>query len=1113
VNARRALAIAFGCFVCACGESKPPAAPPPDASADEARGVALLESYDETNLHRAIELLGDVVARHPAWREARINFAIALASTKAVGDTAAALDQCERILAEDPREPHALFVAAMARRFQGHVEEAVPLLERLLEVDPDEPSVWYWLGAVEMEGTREDLGRAERYLRRALELAPGDGSSAYALHQALSRAGKADTAEGRALEARVRGEADAKEFGSGALVKHLRRGDQEYGEGGRYARAIRDFGGPTRAMFADAGTISGPAAPVGSASGVACGDADGDGDDDLYLPSAKGPGMLLRNDGGAFVDVSSTSGLPATPGASAALFADFDEDGLLDLTVVGDGVRLLRNTGSLRFTELSPERVGGPAGPCLGPSWADVDHDGDVDLVLAGASARWLRNRRDGSFADATVEKAVRADAATAVVAFDADADAVTDLVFFGPAGPPRLLRNGRLGPFIADPRFESLGAAVSGTVGDADGDGNPDLVLVRESGALALARGDGRGGFALDPTFPTLRVGASFAAVGDFDGDGHPDVLAVGRRVTVIRGLGGARWRVEGMNLSDTPRSALALSDFDGDGDLDAVVLERGMAPRMLRNEAARGRHVLRLALRGVPDRVEGRTWSNVRGIGAEVEVKAGDLLARRIVLCGSGFPGQATTDVVVGLGDRAHVDSVYVHWTDGVLQSELGVAPDVRREIVEVNRKMASCPVIFGWDGASYRYVTDCLGVGGLAFYSGPAVGYAPPDPTEVLLLPPLAAKYGAFVVKLLENLEEVSYLDEARLLVVDHPAEMEIHPDERFAVEAPFPEDRIYGAIERIAPAAATDDAGEDVLAALLAEDRDTVRGFALDRRFIGVSAPHTLTLEFGKGLASARTTGAGDRLVLFLSGWVEYGYSKTYVGQAQAGVDVLPPTLEIEDGAGGWKKAATMGYPAGNTRTMTYDVTGMLGPAATRCRIRTNQEVYWDRAFVAYDRAPGRIRTTTLPAAAAELSERGYPREFSPDGRAPALYDYGTLDASIPFRTTAGDYTRFGDVTPLVTTSDDRFVIFGKGEEVSLRFDATRLPALREGEARTFLLRLDGYCKDRDPYTALGDTVGPLPFHAMSNYPYPATEHAPDDAAHREYRARWNTRTVR
>src|SRR5262245_4119693 len=193
-------------------------------------------------------------------------------------------------------------------------------------------------------------------------------------------------------------------------------------------------------------------------------------------------------------------------------------------------------------------------------------------------------------------------------------------------------------------------------------------------------------------------------------------------------------------------------------------------------------------------------------------------------------------------------------------------------------------------------------------------------------------------------------------------------------------------------------------------------------------------------------------------MFLSGWIEYGYSKTFVGTEQAGITALPPVLEVPDGAGGWKKAAAIGYPAGNPRTMTYDVTGILGPNATRCRIRTNYEVYWDRIFLARDKAPGRLRVTTLPVTGATLSLRGYPRGYSPDGKSPTLYDYSACESWIPFRSITGSYTKFGDVMPLVSAVDDQFAIFGKGEEVLLRFDAKALPPPRDGETRTYMLRL-------------------------------------------------------
>ena len=105
------------------------------------------------------------------------------------------------------------------------------------------------------------------------------------------------------------------------------------------------------------------------------------------------------------------------------------------------------------------------------------------------------------------------------------------------------------------------------------------------------------------------------------------------------------------------------------------------------------------------------------------------------------------------------------------------------------------------------------------------------------------------------------------------------------------------------------------------------------------------------------------------------------------------------------------------------------------------------------------------------------------------------------------------TRYGDVTELLRARDDRFVLFGPGDEVTLRFDARSLPPLPAGWKRSFVLRTWGYCKDAAPFTATGGTVEPLPFAAMSRYPPGPDEHYPRDALHEEYRRRYNTREVR
>jgi hypothetical protein len=96
-------------------------------------------------------------------------------------------------------------------------------------------------------------------------------------------------------------------------------------------------------------------------------------------------------------------------------------------------------------------------------------------------------------------------------------------------------------------------------------------------------------------------------------------------------------------------------------------------------------------------------------------------------------------------------------------------------------------------------------------------------------------------------------------------------------------------------------------------------------------------------------------------------------------------------------------------------------------------------------------------------------------------------------------------------------DDQLVIMASGDEVQLKFRAPAASDLRAvprpGWTRDVLLKVDGWAKDRDPNTAFSSTVEPLPFHAMSRYPYPIGEHYPRDSVHDSYQRSWNTRPAR
>jgi hypothetical protein len=118
----------------------------------------------------------------------------------------------------------------------------------------------------------------------------------------------------------------------------------------------------------------------------------------------------------------------------------------------------------------------------------------------------------------------------------------------------------------------------------------------------------------------------------------------------------------------------------------------------------------------------------------------------------------------------------------------------------------------------------------------------------------------------------------------------------------------------------------------------------------------------------------------------------------------------------------------------------------------------------------------------------------------------------VDQKPKWRDLIGNYTRFGDVLPLLAESDNQYIISNAGDEMTVVFDAHGLPALPQGWKRDFLVRSVGWVKDGDLNTAMGNTVLPLPFHGMSSYPPGNRDQYPDDPVLKEYRARYNTRAV-
>jgi len=441
-------------------------------------------------------------------------------------------------------------------------------------------------------------------------------------------------------------------------------------------------------------------------------------------------------------------------------------------------------------------------------------------------------------------------------------------------------------------------------------------------------------------------------------------------------------------------------------------------------------------------------------------------------------------------------------------VVQDEIEVATSKPEQIMEIDRRGSSCPILFAWDGTHYRFISDMIGAGVVGHWVGPNERNIP-DPTEYLKVDADAVKpkNGLLSFRFMEPMEEVVYIDQLRLLAVDHPTDTNIEPNEYFAANPPYPEFKVVASQNRDLglPAGAWDDSGHDVLPEIAHRDRVYVNGFRLLREYAGYAEPHALTLDLGKPYR-------GGTLRLLLHGFIEYFTATSMFAAHQAGIDPVPPYVEAEVN-GRWVKVVDdMGFPAGLPRTTVADLTGKLPVGTRRIRIGTNLQIYWDQVLIDRTRSKVAFKLHEVPMSSAKLGFHGYPLDIERGKNAPGdhYYVYETVSPTGPYVRQAGAYTRTGDVLNLVKSGDDRFAVFGSGDVLKIDFDPSTLPPLPKAWTRDYFFFADGFEKDMDFYAADGLTVDPLPFHAMGTYPYPASKSYWRDAQHVDTVLDYNTR---
>ena len=1015
----------------------------------EARNLG--KAFYETpgSSQQAVEQLKKALEMSPGSAREHLNYGLALLRA---GQREEGMAEVVKAQKTDRALPHTYFNLGIEYKKAGEVEKAIDQLLEMEKLVPDEAKTQYNLGALYKQ--QGNIQRAIEKFERTIELDPSLAAPHFQLFGILRRSDleramqELETFKGlkEATEGAAVGEDVDWSFYSELHDPSLATGE---------AASAAPF------VFAARKITELPGAPLGALSL----DLNGDGSADALVWSARGAAAMV---GGASASPSvARTGLG---GATHYAAGDFDGDGLADLCRVDvDGVEVLVNRSGRSFR--SAFSTTGDFNLCM---FADYDHDNDFDLFALGEDKRLLQNDGEGTLRDVTAEFPFGEGPVRAAARTELFEDNGQDFIaVYGES--VAVHQDRKLGVYGKAVTVD--GASVpSGTarmdVIDANHDQYLDVAVTTAGQTLLLENHGGtlRAGSALD----RVEAWADFQLRGRFD--------AAGQGFLVNRG--GFEF-VSAPSGSGVPSGLATAGDFDADGKPDLLVAAPDGSVSFAANRTETSNRGLTVRLEGVK--------SPTIGTEARVEVKAG-----------LGYSKQAYTGVPLhfGLGTAESFDTVRVTWANGLIQNEMPDEPVHEISIKEAPRLSGSCPMVFTWNGAAFEYISEVLGVAPLGASVARGV-YFPVDHDEYVTIrgDQLRERDGFFHIRLTEELRETAYVDKVRLLAVDHPREVRIVTNEK-AKGPPFPEFKLYGIRSRILPRKASNHRGEDVLARVAESDRIYA---TFDRDFENRAERHSLELEFPHFEA--------QDAVLFLEGWVDWSSASSIVGASQTKSSaVLPPFLEVQDENGEWTTAiADVGLPGGNLRTIAVDLSGQFPAGTRKVRLTTNMCVYWDMAYIALGTSSPAARLTRLPPSTANLRFHGFSRNYVPEGRTqPESFDYQQVSATTNWNPTPGLYTRFGEVRELLRREDDRYVIMGAGDEIDLRFVASDLPDLPPGWTRDYLLLVDGWAKENEANTAFGDSVTPLPFHAMSEYPYGPDERYPDTPAHRADLERYHTR---